>query len=208
MSTVLGGIKNIIFDFGGVLINLDFERTYKAFCGLGIADLEKRFTEEELIPVFYRLETGDISPDDFRSGLRKMTGINISSDQFDHAWNQLLLDIPAHRIELLKSLKGKYRLFLLSNTNKIHFDHYSAELKRVHKLDFADLFEHTWFSFEMGMAKPDTEIYKRVLREKNLNPKETLFIDDTFENIKGARRTGMRTLFLEGEIGEALGIKI
>ncbi|MBN2682680.1 MAG: HAD family phosphatase [Bacteroidales bacterium] len=198
MEKIFKEAKNIIFDFGGVIINVDFELTYKAFEALGIYDVREWFKQNSQTELFYNLETGKISPSEFRNSLCSMVGKQLSNEVFDKAWNALLLEIPKKRIELLEGLKKKYRIFLLSNTNKIHYDSYLSEFqKKYNYKSFDDLFEKAWFSHEIGMAKPFTETFIKVLNEKDLRPEETVFIDDTYIHIEGAQKAGLKTFFLD-----------
>jgi glucose-1-phosphatase len=198
MSILTKNIKNIIFDFGGVLINLDYERAYNAFRSLGIPNLEEILSKSQQIGIFDEFEKGNISPDNFRKELRKISKINTNDFDFDWAWNQLLLDIPQRRLEKVIELKKNFRVFLLSNTNKIHYDHYLADLQKVNGFNsFENIFEKAYFSHEINMKKPDREIFEFVLKDANLIPEETLFIDDTEIHVKGARQVGINAYHLK-----------
>ncbi len=126
-----------------------------------------------------------------------MTGINIDDDILDHTWNQIIGDYPPNRIELLKTIKPNYRLFLLSNTNQIHYNFYIQKFKNEFGFDFLSLFEETYWSFKIGCRKPDNEPYLHVLNENNLVPEETLFIDDSIQNIETAKNLGIKTVYLD-----------
>jgi putative hydrolase of the HAD superfamily len=191
-------IKNIIFDFGGVILNIDFNKTINAFVNLGIDRFSESFTGFSQSQVFNDLETGKSSPAEFYEGLRTELGVKLSNEQIAEAWNALLLDLPPHRVDILKSLKNNYRLFLLSNTNQIHFESYNSRFKQDYGYDFSDLFEHAYWSFNVKKRKPDTEIFEHVLTSSGLNPSETLFIDDSYQHIEGARKLGIKTLHLHG----------
>lgn len=193
-----GDIRNIIFDFGGVLCNIDVERTKKAFIGLG----QKRFDTGQSITrttgLFEALETGTIAPAAFRDHVRKMFDHPVSDEAIDTAWNALLLDFPEPRVRLLEALKGRYRIFLLSNSNVIHYDSYSAQFARQYGYrDLDALFEKAWFSYRIGLKKPDREIFEFVLRDGGLDPNETLFIDDTLVHVEGARSAGLHGWHLD-----------
>lgn len=163
-------IKNIIFDFGGVILNIDYKLTEQAFAKLGLKDFDRIYsqaTQEELFDVF---EKGFISPADFRKGIRKFIHDDVSDSQIDEAWNSMLLDLPIERVRLLDKLKTKYRIFLLSNTNQIHCDTFSANMQKQLSRDiFSDVFEKAYFSHKVKMRKPNEEIFELVLKENNLN---------------------------------------
>lgn len=190
----LKGIKNLIFDFGGIIINIDFALTYKAFEALGVANTESLIIRAIQLGFFGKFERGEISPWEFRSELCRLAEIEVSDAEFDKAWNTMLLDIPEERVRIIERLSKKYRIFLLSNTNQIHYDNYVSRIQPYGYNRIDDLFEKAWFSFKIGLAKPDRDIFDFVLNEKNLNPQECLFVDDMPENIAGAEMTGMKTL--------------
>lgn len=189
-------IKNIIFDLGGVIINIQVLKIFEK-----ISNLSNSFPPSQL-DVIYNLnatfEIGKISEDEFFNQLKQALNIgHISDDYLVDLWNEVLLDIPTTRVELLESLNKKYRLFLLSNTNSTH-------LKGVNKVlsqssgysNLNNLFEKTYYSFELQLRKPDLKIFETVLVENNLNPEETLFIDDILENTLGAESIGIKTIYL------------
>ncbi|MCG3165330.1 MAG: D-ribitol-5-phosphate phosphatase [Bacteroidia bacterium] len=189
--------KNIIFDLGGVILNIDYRLTSQAFKNLGLADFDEKYSQAKQSHLFDRLETGAVAPEQFRLELKAYFSQTVSDTDLDTAWNAMLLDLPKQRIDLLKELSKKYRLFLLSNTNIIHYNAYSAYLKTTFgKLIFDEIFEKQYLSFEVGMRKPDKEIFELVLNENKLLPSETLFIDDSIQHIEGARKTGINAYHL------------
>jgi glucose-1-phosphatase len=197
MDHLLNGIKNIIFDFGGVILNLDFNQSFEAFKALGIENFDEMYSMAVQSELFNQLETGSIEPDIFVENLKSQLPEGTTKLQIVDAWNAMLLDIPEQRIEMLLQLKSKYRTFLLSNTNAIHYDKYVDELHKLHGHDsFASLFEKDYFSHTLGIKKPGREIYDYVIEKHGLAPDETLFIDDTEKNLKGAKESGLRTYLL------------
>ncbi len=191
-------IKNIIFDLGGVILNINYNLTADAFIKLGLKDFEEKYSQAKQSRLFDKLETGEISAGQFRKELKTYIGDFVSDADIDGAWNTMLLDLPAERIELLKKLSAKYRLFLLSNTNIIHFNAYSAYLQnKFGKMIFDDIFEKQYLSFKLGLRKPDKKIFELVLNENNIKPSETLFIDDSMQHIHGAEETGIITYLLQ-----------
>lgn len=193
----LSSLRNIIFDFGGVILNIDYQRTEDAFKQLGIRDFAGIYSQAEQKQLFDDLETGKIGPAQFRDSIRSLAG-PVSDPLIDQAWNAMLLDLPEERIELLESLGKKYRIFLLSNTNAIHYDSFAAYMRNKFKRDiFKDVFEKAYLSFEIGMRKPDKEIFEYVVKQNGLNKEETLFIDDSIQHIHGARAAGLHAHWLE-----------
>lgn len=192
-------IRNIIFDLGDVIINIDVPRAAQSFASLvgrDAMEVSDLFREGEL---FRRFETGHMDAAGFRSYVRELLGNPSWEDEIvDTAWNSLLLDIPAERIALIKELGKRYRLFLLSNTSCIHIEAVNRilhEATGVEKLD--DLFERLFLSYEMGVMKPHPEIYEQVLKEAGLSAHETLFLDDNADNIRGADAVGIQTIHVQ-----------
>ena len=133
-------IKNIIFDLGGVILNIDYQLTVTAFKEIGFDGFENAYSQAAQHQLFDKLETGIISPQEFRDGIRKVAQKDLSDAEIDYAWNKIILDLPAARIALLNQLKTRYRCFLLSNTNKIHYDVYTADLLKLASQDFNEIF--------------------------------------------------------------------
>ena len=193
-------IRNIIFDFGGVIINIHHAEVEKAFKELGITDFDKLFNKATQTDIFKKLEIGAINPDLFRNALREIIGIKLQDKDLDKAWNQIIGNYPTHRIDLLKKLKNSYRLFLLSNTNIIHYDYYIQKFKTEFGFEFSSLFEKAYWSFKMGERKPDHSAFSYVLKDSNLIANETLFIDDSIQNIDAAKQMGFQTVHLNSDI--------
>ena len=145
-------------------------------------------------PEFLQYEKGMIDDNEFRRAIRNIYSFEGEDTLIDTCWNAMLLDIPPARIDLLKSLKSKYRTFLLSNTNAIHVKCFNESLQKAYGMECLDeLFEKVYYSHILRMRKPDAEIYQYVLKENKLNAGETLFIDDNIKNIEGARSIGIQT---------------
>ena len=138
-------------------------------------------------------EKGLITPAEFRDGVRQMIGKAVSDTQIDAAWNSFLVDIPTHKLDLLLKLREKYVVYLLSNTNQIHWDWTCIHLFPYRTFKVEDYFEKTYLSFEMKMAKPEPEIFKAIIEDAGIEPKETLFIDDSEMNCKAAQNLGIST---------------
>ncbi|HSV87014.1 MAG TPA: HAD family phosphatase [Bacteroidales bacterium] len=191
-------IRNIVFDLGGVLFNIDYQTTVDAFIRLGVKDFDKFFTQEAQIHLFDKFERGEVPPEYFREELRQLLGLRISDEQIDHAWNAMLLDFPLHHLVLLDGVRNNYRIFLLSNTNEIHYPVYQAYMMQTIGYRGLDhYFEQSYLSFKMRMRKPELRIFQHVLSENGLVAEETLFIDDTYQHVEGARKAGINALWLD-----------
>jgi len=190
-------IRNIIFDLGGVILNIDPQLTVDAFRNLGWTDFYEANNQSLNKELFYNLEKGNSSPEVFRENVRKMITNQITDKEIDTAWTAMILDIPADRTRYLEELKKEYRLFLLSNTNEIHRLKFHADFEADFGYSFYDLFERNFYSHEMGMRKPNSQIYLEALKEADLVPEETLFIDDMKENTVAAETTGMQVLHIQ-----------
>ena len=197
-------IPNIIFDFGGVLLNIDTDQAVKSFQSIGLSDVDRIKKEYQENGLFDRLEKGIISPEFFRSEIRKYIDAEVTDQQIDDAWNSMLLDLPAERLELLDRLKKNHRIFLLSNTNIIHWEAYMGMVKEQHNVCLSDFFEKDYYSHDLGLRKPDPKIYTTVLEREGLIPSETLFVDDMYANYEAAKSVGMKAHFLDLENGETV----
>lgn len=196
-------ISSIIFDLGGVIMNLRYETTIAAFSQLCGFDVSRVYTQHKQAPLFDEFEMGKISVADFRDGLRsllKLSTAQASDADIDAAWNVMLMDIPPSRVDLIKTLRSHKRLFLLSNNNELH----KAECDRIFTETYGadavldDLFEQAYYSHLMGDRKPYPSIFQRVLDEQQLDPAQTLFIEDTQQHIDGAVSVGLQTEHLTG----------
>ncbi len=192
-------IKNIIFDYGNVIFSISFEKAQRAWAELGIANVEQFFGHLQQDPIFDRFDRGQITADDFRNAIREKAGRkDLTDEQIDNAWNSMLTGVAPGNHELLLQLKGKYRTFLLSNINAIHYDYIMDYLKR--EFDFTGnehLFEKIYYSHFTGMRKPEPAIFERVLQENNLDPAETLFIDDSPQHLAAAEKLGIQTFLMK-----------
>lgn len=191
-------IKNIIFDLGGVLLNIDYQASINAFKALGISDFDDIYAQAAQDHLFDSFDKGEISPAVFRDQLRQMTGLPLTDDSIDQAWGAMLLDLPWPRIDLLQGIKANYRCFLLSNTNAIHIPLFYDYLRREYGMEnLKAFFEKQYFSFEIGLRKPDREPFDLILRENELVASQTLFIDDSIQHLEGARAAGIRSFWLD-----------
>lgn len=195
-------VRNILFDFGGVFLDIDFSLTFQAFQKLTPKPFADVFPLGFGDPLLLELETGQISPGQFRDGLRERLAINCSDEALDYAWNALLLSIPDSRVELIKKVAHNYRIFLLSNTNIIHYQEYNGTFKKHWGHDFDQLFEKAFWSHELKLRKPDLACYQQVIKMAGIEASETVFIDDSRQNIDGALQAGLRAVHLRSEVAE------
>ena len=184
-------IDTIIFDFGDIFINLDKEATPLALKKLGLKEWNRNLDALNL-----DFEKGKISEMEFIIGLQNYIP-NASIHQIREAWNAILLDFPLYRLEFLQMLSQKYRLFLLSNTDSIHIERFQHRAGISFYRDFYQCFEKVYFSYELGMRKPDADIFEFVIKEHNLLLKNTLFVDDNLQNIESAEKLGLQVWHLQ-----------
>lgn len=194
-------IHNLIIDLGGVLYAIAPEKSVAAFRKLippkfleSLPEAEKHQIGSH--PIFFEMEKGTLDPATFRDSMRRELGVEASDQEIDDAWNALLMGVIPGRIADLKALSSRFRLVLLSNTNLIHAWQYAEAVKPL----FA-CFEHVYLSYEMGMRKPDREIYDTVLRESGMIGSESLFVDDSEANIEGGQQAGLQTFLFSGQEG-------
>ncbi|MBN2638320.1 MAG: HAD family phosphatase [Bacteroidales bacterium] len=190
-------INSIIFDFGNVILDIDPQRTVDALREFGFQDWQRLETPEFYQEVIFPLEKGLDSPDVFRDKMRLFLQMNLTDEQINTAWNALLYTLTTDRIHLLERIKNHYPIFLLSNSNFIHYQEFVKDLNtNFGYAQFDDLFDKAYFSFELQMIKPDRKIYDFVLNDQKLDPSKTLFIDDRADNIEGAKHAGMLAFHL------------
>ena len=187
-------IKNIIFDLGGVVLDIDEGIIVKELEKMDIS-VKELFHSEEFNDVMSKFDTGIYTAPTFRKRMKALIGQEKMTDQrFDAIWNSMLLDIPRERIEAIEKVKKHYKIFLMSNSNVIHYDLYVRDLQlRFGYNEFDELFNKSYFSFAEHLEKPDPRFFELILDHEGLLPEETLFIDDTAENIKVAKSLGIHT---------------
>lgn len=187
------GIKNLIIDFGGVLIDLDRQRCLDNFSKLGISDVESLLDIYHQQDFFQKYEKGLITTTEFRDVIRSKTEKPVTDAQIDDAWNSFLMNIPAYKLDLLLNLRKDYVVYLLSNTNELHWEWSCKHVFSYKTFRVEDYFEHIFLSYKMKMAKPDAGIFQKVLNETGIVPQETLFIDDSDANCRTAEALGIST---------------
>jgi FMN phosphatase YigB (HAD superfamily) len=187
------GIKNLIIDFGGVLIDLDRQRCLDNFSKLGMSDVESLLDIYHQQDFFQKYEKGLITTAEFRDVIRSKTEKPVTDTQIDDAWNSFLMNIPAYKLDLLLNLRKDYVVYLLSNTNELHWEWSCKHVFPYKTFRVEDYFEHIFLSYKMKMAKPDAGIFQKVLDETGIVPQETLFIDDSDANCRTAEALGIST---------------
>lgn len=190
-------ITTIIFDFGGVLINLDLDRCIKQFKALGVQNFEENLSNFGQKGFFLQFEKGEIGVPEFCENVRKLAALPLTDQQIIDAWCLFLVDIPDYKIELLLELKKKYRLLLLSNTNPLHIDISAVNEFARFGLKLEDVFDKCYYSYEMKMAKPDAEIFEALLTDAGVKPEECLFLDDGQKNIDQATKLGIQSYLVD-----------
>lgn len=186
-------MKNIIFDFGQVLIDIAPERVdvlFRQALGHRYESAFRALIEQD---VFNRLEVDALSEESFIWAIQHASGGELGGREILRIWNAMLVGIPAHRLKFLAKLREQYRVFLLSNTNSIHLKAIYRYLEQEHQIyDFdTRFFDRAWYSHEIKLRKPDPAIYQYILNAAKIKPEETLFIDDNPDNVVEARRAGI-----------------
>ena len=195
---MIQGVKHIIFDLGGVLLNIDYKLTEHAFIKAGITNFPELYGQLQQTSLFDKFETGEITREEFIKDLQQIATTPLSEEQIINAWNAMLLDFPVRRLQILQQLRLYYDLFLLSNTNEVHEDAFNEILMRSHGIpNIGVFFDKVYLSHRVGMRKPTKDIFQRILDENSLKPEETLFIDDSPQHIATAKELGIQTIFLE-----------
>ena len=195
-------IKNIVFDLGGVLIDLDFPRALKAFEQAGLTDIAKDVQAFSREGIFMDIELGNISSEDFLEAICQRSEQPMSIKQAREYWNLILVDIPQEKLALVRELRKKYPVYLLSNTNQPHWEYVCQQSFCANNYRMEDYFVKSFLSFEMHLAKPDKTIFERMLQEAGLKAEETLFIDDSEINCRASEACGIQTIHYQ--LGEDL----
>jgi len=192
------GIKNIIFDLGGVILNIDYRLTQKAFEDIGITQENSFYSKKEQDDLFDKLETGKIGQEEFVVAIQQKLPQQTDSKKILDAWNAIILDFPLRRLQILQQLQLHYNTFLLSNTNEIHEQTFNKLLQTTCGFPtMAVFFDRIYLSHRVGLRKPDPAIFQLILDENNLKPEETLFIDDSLQHIETAAKLGLQTIHMK-----------
>ncbi len=194
--TQLPNIKNILFDLGGVILDINVQSTLKRFYELGFPAELLQYPYHMTTDLFFNYETGKIGTDEFRNEIRKKTNAGITNGEFDEAWNAMLIGVPEERTALLKELSGRYNLYMLSNTSALHVPVFEKMFKEAGGVSMQKIFTGIYYSFEIGWHKPDLEAWEFVIRDAVINPGETLFLDDNIQNIKASQELGFQAIHI------------
>ena len=187
--------KAIIFDLGGVILNIDYQLTITTFNELGVENADLFYSKKVQNPIFDKIETGEISANSFLEELQKQTA-NASIKEVENAWNAMLLDLPENRLDCIKKLKNNYKIFLLSNTNEIHIKAFRKKIGEKQWEAFSSLFDKMYLSHQIGFRKPGKEAFQIILEENKLKPNEVFFIDDSPQHIEAAKKLGIHCHYL------------
>lgn len=199
------GIRNIIFDLGGVILNLDMLKSEELFVNMGAERFRELFGRGHVNSFIKDYEIGIIDDTVFVDELHKLAGNPYTRDHVTEAWNAMLLDFPAERIDLLNKLKSKYRIFLFSNTNAIHLISFRKKYADTFPgKTFDDHFEKAYYSHEIRLRKPEVKAFEYVINDSRLNASETVFVDDMLINIEGARTAGLHGIHIDRENGKTI----
>lgn len=191
-----GLIRNILFDLGGVILDIDFQLTVKAFYDLGFPAELLQYPNSMGTDVYYRYESGQIDTEQFKQELKERSGVNISDEDFHRAWTALILRIPQAHIELLDKLRRKFNLYMLSNTSDLHVQAWEQMYERQAGKSIYKVFDRIYYSHEIGFRKPDHGAWKHVLEDARIKPEETLYLDDLIQNVKAAQELGFQAIHI------------
>lgn len=189
-------VKNIIFDLGGVLMDIDFKLTHCAFEQLGVPNFAELYNQYHADIFFSDFEKGKIPTEEFFDRIRHICQFDLNNDAIRNAWNALLIGFPADRNNWLFRIRKKYAVYLFSNTNIIHYQSFAKTFENVTGKELNSCFVKAYYSHEMGLRKPDPASFQFIIDEQQLDPSETLFIDDTIKNVEAAKELGMQAVHL------------
>jgi len=187
-------------DLGGVILTIDYQKTTDAFKALGIPDFDNLFTQFKQLPVFDQFELGEITQAVFLSKLKEYAGDHINDQALIDAWNAMLGYIPQTNLDFLNNLKQEYRIFLLSNTNELHYEAFFDYVEQwLGRRELSPYFEAEYYSHKIGKRKPEPQVFQQIVQEHNLNAEETLFIDDSPQHLEGAAQLNLQTFHKTNE---------
>jgi len=190
---------------GGVVIDIDPSITINALKSMSKKSSEdfnaldyKYYKEESsLLNFFFEYEKGNINDDKFRDGIRKFANFDLSNDKIDHIWNYVIVKINKDLLDVVLSLKNRYKIMILSNTNFIHKVYYDKLVVDIYGKNLKQLFDKVFYSYEIRSRKPELEIYQKVIDESSYSGKEILFFDDMKKNLEIPEIIGMKTYHVE-----------
>ncbi|MCK5693000.1 MAG: HAD family phosphatase [Bacteroidales bacterium] len=189
-------IKNILFDLGGVILDINVQATLKQFYELGFPAELMQFPNSMTTDLYFKYETGKLNTEQFRNQIRKAAGIEMTDRAFDEAWNAMLVHFPEERVALLKELSKRYKLYMLSNTSALHVKVFEKMYLDSAGESMHQVFDKIYYSHEIGWHKPDREAWEYVIKDSAINPEETLFLDDNIHNIKASQELGFQAIHI------------
>ncbi|MEN8229054.1 MAG: HAD family phosphatase [Bacteroidota bacterium] len=189
-------IKNILFDLGGVILDINIQATLKRFYELGFPPKLLQYPENMSTDLFFNYQTGRIETTEFRNGLRQAAEVNVSDDELDEAWNAMIIRIPEDRTGLLNQLRKRYNLYMLSNTSALHVPVFEKMYYDTAGISMHDTFKKIYYSHEIGCHKPDHDAWEFVVNDSGIVPEETIFLDDSIQNIKASQELGFQAIHI------------
>jgi putative hydrolase of the HAD superfamily len=189
-------IKNILFDLGGVILDINVKATQQKFYELGLPSMFMQYPENMLTDLFFKYETGKLSTAEYRDEVRRISGLDLQDASIDEAWNAMLVGIPVQRTRLLGRLRERYRLYMLSNTCPLHVPVFEKMYHDAAGVTLHQVFDRIYYSFEIGYHKPDLTAWEYVIRDAAIRPEETLFLDDNIHNIKASQELGFQAIHI------------
>jgi len=190
------GIRNILFDLGGVILDINVQATQQRFYEMGLPSIFMNYPENMTTDLFFRYETGKLDTGSFRNEVRRLSGLDVSDAAIDEAWTAMLVGIPSSRTNLLRRLSERYDLYMLSNTCPMHVPVFEKMFRDASGVSMQDLFKKIFYSFEIGYHKPDREAFEYVICDTGIVPEETYFLDDNIHNIKTSQELGFRAIHI------------
>jgi len=188
--------KNILFDLGGVILDINVQATLKGFYDLGFPAELMQFPHSMTTDLFFKYETGKLDTDQFRNAIRESAGVEMSNQAFDEAWNAMLVRVPEERTVLLKHLSERYPLYMLSNTSSLHVAVFEKMYLDAAGVSMHEIFKKIYYSHEIGWHKPDQVAWEFVIKDAGIKPEETLFLDDNIHNVKASQELGFQAIHI------------
>jgi len=188
--------KNILFDLGGVILDINVQATLKRFYALGFPAELMDIHDSMSTDIYHKYGTGKLDTEQFRDQIRKVAGVEMTDQAFDEAWNAMLVRFPEERVKLLKVLSKRYNLYMLSNTSALHVKVFEQMYLETAGEPMQKVFKKIYYSHEIGWNKPDSEAWEYVIKDATIKPGETLFLDDNIHNIKASQELGFQAIHI------------
>jgi len=188
--------KNILFDLGGVILDINIQATLKLFYEMGFPSEMLQFPNSMNTDVYFKYQTGKLDTGQFRDEIRKTSGVDMTNQALDDAWNAMIVRFPKERVELLKVLSKRYNLYMLSNTSALHVQVFEKMFLDLAGESMHKIFKKIYYSHEIGWHKPDKEAWEYVIKDSGIKAEETLFLDDDIHNIKASQELGFQAIHI------------